>query len=276
MKKILCFALCSGVGLISAAETPAPAAKPVRVAVINGMMMTGLWPKVTEMFEAESGYKVEIAATGERPILDKAFREGHIDLITMHSGDITTTLVADGFTTNMRPWAMNELVILGPKNDPAGIRGMKDGVAAIKKISAGSKFVDFNDIGSREVAQSLWQKAGIDPRGEWLIKDESKNKFEILQFARQKGAYVIVGRIPARMGRMPAEGMDIMVEGDPAMRRPFIVMEANPKKIAAANVTGARALSDFLLSAKVQNFLAEFGAKEHGGLPLFYPVAPLP
>ena len=196
--------------------------------------MTGLWPKLTAMFETESGYKVEIAATGERPVLDKAFREGQIDLITMHSGDITTTLVADGFTTNMRPWAMNELlVILGPKNDPAGIRGMKDGVAALKKISAGFKFVDFNDIGSREVAQSLWQKAGIDPRGDWLIKDESENKFEILQFARQSGAYVIVGRIPARMGRMPAEGMEIMVEGDPVMRRPFIVMEANPKNFQA-------------------------------------------
>jgi tungstate transport system substrate-binding protein len=241
--------------------------------VINGMMMTGLWQKITEMFETESGYKVEVAATGERPALDSAFREGNIDLITMHSGDITTTLVADGYATNMRPWALNELVIVGPKADPVGIRGMHDGAAALKKISTSGKFVDFNDIGSREVAQSLWQKAGLDPRGPWLMKDESEHKFQILQFARSKDAYVVVGRIPALMGRMPNEGMEILVESDPAMRRPYIVMEANPKKIAGANVAGARALADFLLSTKVQRFLSEFGSKEHGGLPLFYPVA---
>ncbi len=254
-------------------SAPSPAPKTVRVAVINGMMMTGLWPEVAKMFEADSGYKVEVAAQGERPALDSAFREGNIDLITMHSGDITTRLVADGYATNMRPWALNELVILGPKSDPAGIRGLRDGAAALKKISTASKFVDFNDIGSREVTQSLWQSAGLDPRGSWLLKDESENKFEIVQFARQHDAYVIVGRIPALMGRMPAEGMEIMVQGDPAMRRPYIVMEADPKKFPAANAAAARALSNFLLSPKVQALLAEFGKKEHGGLPLFYPVA---
>lgn len=272
MKLFRIFACCI-LALLTTAETPPPGSKVVRVAVINGMVMTGLWPKIAEMFEADSGYKVEVVAAGERPTLDSAFRAGNIDLITMHSGDITTTLVADGYATNMRPWAMNELVILGPRDDPAGIRGMHDGAAALKKISTSSKFVDFNDIGSREVAQSLWQKAGLDPRGDWLLKDESENKFQVLQFARQHEAYVVVGRIPARMGRMPAEGMEILVEGDPAMRRPYIVMEANPKKFPNANLAGARALSNFLLSPTVQKFLAEFGSKEHNGIPLFYPVA---
>jgi tungstate transport system substrate-binding protein len=273
MKRTLQIILIGLMAVSASAENPTPPPKTVRVAVINGMMMTGLWPKITEMFEAESGYKIELAATGERPALDNAFRQGHVDLITMHSGDITTRLVADGYATNMRPWALNELVIVGPKADPAGVRGWHDGVAALKKISTSAKFVDFNDIGSREVVQSLWQRAGLDPRGAWFLKDESENKFEILQFARSKQAYVVVGRIPARMGRMPSEGMEVMVEGDPAMRRPYLVMEANPQKVADANVAGARALSDFLMTLKVQKFLSEFGSKEHGGLPFFYPIA---
>ncbi len=124
------------VSLIVVAEpTPTPTPKIVRVAVINGMMMTGLWPRLVEMFEADSDYKVEIAATGERDALNTAFRAGGIDLITMHSGDITTTLAADGFTTKMRPWTLNELVIVGPKSDPAGIKGLRDGAAALRKIS---------------------------------------------------------------------------------------------------------------------------------------------
>jgi tungstate transport system substrate-binding protein len=83
---------------------------------------------------------------------------------------------------------------------------------------------------------------------------------------------VVVGYIPARMQKMNAEGMEILVKGDPVMRRPFIVMEANPKKVPHANTAGARALSDFLMSAKVQNFLLEFGRQTNGPGPLFFPV----
>src|SRR5215469_16316265 len=69
----------------------------VRCAVIGGMTMTGLWPAIAKMFEEQSGYKIEVVATGPRPILDHAMRAGKVDLLTMHSGDITTDLVADGF-----------------------------------------------------------------------------------------------------------------------------------------------------------------------------------
>jgi hypothetical protein len=87
---------------------------------------------------------------------------------------------------------------------------------------------------------------------------------------------VIVGYIPARLGKMNPAGMEILVRGDPAMRRPFIVMEANPQRFPQANHAGARALSDFLLSPKVQSFLAEFGQKTTGRGPLFHPVAAPP
>jgi len=75
------------------------------------------------------------------------------------------------------------------------------------------------------------------------------------------------------MGKMYAEGMEILVKGDPVMRRPFIVMEANPQRVPRANYAGARALSDFLLSAKIQSFLLEFGRQTNGPGPLFFPVA---
>jgi tungstate transport system substrate-binding protein len=83
---------------------------------------------------------------------------------------------------------------------------------------------------------------------------------------------VLVGFIPAQTGKMPAENMEILVKGDPIMRRPFIVMEANPGKLPLTNSTGARALSDFLLSDRVQSFLSEFGGRNGGLQPLFFPV----
>jgi tungstate transport system substrate-binding protein len=245
----------------------------VRCAVIGGMTMTGLWPEITKMFEAETGYRTEIVVTGPRPELDKAMREGKVDLLTMHSGDITTDLVADGFGVNMRPWTRNELCILGPPDDPAHVRGMTNGADALRKISeTKSRFVDFQGIGSRELTHTLWRLAGTDPKGEWVLRDDTVSKWNILQFARSNNAYVVVGYIPAQMGKMPAEGMEILVKGDPVMRRPFIVMETNPKKFPRANFTGARALSAFLLSSNVQNFLLEFGRQTNGPGPLFFPV----
>ncbi len=245
----------------------------VRCAVIGGMTMTGLWPEIAKMFEAQSGYKVDVVATGPRPVLDAAMRAGKVDLLTMHSGDITTDLVADGFGTNMRPWTRNELCIVGPPDDPAHVRGMTNGAAALRKIAeAKARFVDFQGIGSRELAHNLWRLAEIEPKGDWVLRDDTVSKWNILQFARTNGAYVVVGYIPAQMGKMPAAGMEILVRGDPVMRRPFIVMEANPKKFPQANHAGARALSDFLVSNKVQAFLLEFGGQTNGPGPLFFPI----
>lgn len=247
--------------------------RTIRCAIIGGMTMTGLWPELARMFEADTGFKVEVVAAGPRPVLDEAFRAGKADLLTMHSGDITTDLVADGFGINMRPWTRNELCIVGPTEDPAHIRGMTSGVAALRAIAAAkARFVDFHGIGSRELTHTLWRLAGIEPKGDWVLRDDSRTKTDILQFARAHRAYVIVGYIPARMGKMNADGMEILVRGDPVMRRPYIVMEANPQKLAGVNHVGARALADYLLSAKVQAFLMHFGVNVPGGGPLFYPV----
>ena len=247
--------------------------RPVRVAVINGMLMAGLWQEVTDRFTKETGWPVEIAATGERNILDAAFREGGIDLISMHSGDVTSNLVADGFTTDMKPWARNELVIVGPEDDPAGIKGSHDGVAALKQIvERGAKFVDFRDIGSREIFHSLMEKSGVEPDSKWLVQDFAEHKRAILMYAQQQHAYGIVGSLPVRFGKMSSEGMTVVVQGDPAMRKPYMVMVANPKKFPDANHEGAAALSAYLLSEATQKFLLTYGATKEGAAPFFFPV----
>jgi tungstate transport system substrate-binding protein len=275
-KSLLAFALLAALIPLSCnrkSEAPADT-RVVRCAVIGGMTMTGLWYQIAKMFEAKTGYQVQVIVTGPRPILDAAMRAGKVDLLTMHSGDITTDLVADGYGIDMRPWARNELCIVGPPDDPAHIRGMTNGAAALQKIAAAqAHFVDFADIGSRELVHTLWQLSGVEPHGDWLLQDQTVSRWNILQYARSNDAYVVVGYIPTQIGRMPATGMEIMVRGDPAMRRPFIVMETNPKKFPQANYTGAKALSDFLLSPDVQNFLLQFGTSTNSPGPLFFPVA---
>ena len=250
-----------------------PDPKVVRTAVIGGMMLTGLWPEIVRIFEEETDYEAVVVETGQRPMLDKAIRAGKVDVLTMHSGDVTTNVVADGYGLNMRPWARNDLVIVGPKSDPAGVRELRDGVEAFKRIfAAKANFVDNRGIGPRELGHSLWRKAGITPKGDWLLQDQSNDHLEILKFAEDRNAYVIVGRNPILMGKLPLGNMEILVDQDPQMRRPYVVMEANPVKCPDANCPGARAFSDFLLSEKVQSFLVTFGKDRLKGENAFDPV----
>jgi len=252
----------------------------VRVVVIGGMTReVDLWPAVARKFEEKTGYRVELVDTGTVEVIAETFAAGEADLLTMHSSDATTNLVADGYGANMRPWAHNELVIMGPKTDPAGIQGMTDGVEALKKIAAAgelglARFVDLWGSGKREVAQDLWTRTGIYPVNKtWFVKDASDSENRQLVYAASLGnAYCVFGRVPVVGGKVNTGGLRIMVEGDLAMQRPYIVMEANPERFPCANHVGARKLSTFLLSREIQDFLPQYRVDEFLGLPPFYPL----
>lgn len=248
--------------------------KVIRVAVIGGMTQSGMWPELTSAFEKDSGMKLELIVTGPKAVISEPFRKGEIDLITLHSSDEATDLVAHGYGTNMRPWARNEHTIVGPSDDPAGIRGMKSGAEALKKIAATkSNIVDFYGPGSREVTHKLWQRAGLKPEGEWVLKDESKSPQQIVEFAETKHAYVVVGKIPVLNGKIPkGNSMEVLVQGDPDMRRPYVVVEVNPAKFPKANATGAKVLADWMAGEKGQEFIRAFGRQQPGGIPLFHPA----
>jgi tungstate transport system substrate-binding protein len=266
---ILLLTLLCGVG------ARAEEKRPIRVAVIGGMTMTGMWQELAAKFEADSGWKTTLVITGPKSVIAEPLKRGEVDLLTMHSSDQTTDLVADGFGTNLRPWARNEHTIVGPASDPAGIRGMKDGAEALKKIAAArAPFVDFYGPGSRELTHKLWQRAGLKPEGDWVLKDGSPSPQEIVAFAEKKQAYVVVGRIPVTNGKMPIGKMEVLVQGDPEMRRPFVVIEVNAQKYPQANSAGARVLADWLVGPPGQTFLVEYARKSAGGIALYFPVTP--
>ncbi|MBN8710580.1 MAG: hypothetical protein BGO12_00135 [Verrucomicrobia bacterium 61-8] len=262
---------------VSCHRNPHPADDTVRVAIIGGFATTGMWDEVTAEFTRQTGIPVEVVSTGPKEIIDKAFRQGGIDLITLHSSDVATNLVADGLGVSMKPWARNELVIVGPPEDPAKIRGLKSGAEAMARIAAArAPFVEARNVGSQTISAHLWKLAGIRPEGDWLIRDESPVSQRVVEFAAERRAYVIVGRIPMLSGKIPNAGMEILVEGDPEMRRPYVVIKANPARQLGRNPAGARKLAEFLTSPAGQRALSRFAERQGGNAPIFYPVEPLP
>lgn len=248
----------------------------VKVGIIGGMVYSGLWAEVSTRFEAKTGYKIELVKSDVRPKIIPLMETGAVDLLTMHSGDITTNLVADGHGINMRPWTRNGLVIWGPKDDPAGIRGLTNGSEAMKRIAqTQSNWIDFRGIGSREMSHTLWKNAGIKPQGKWVLKDTLKGGTQLLKQVAKLNAYIVTGRMPGIIGRwQQTPELEMLVDKDPYMNRPYIVVETNPVRHPGVNYKGARALSEFLFSSEIQAFLLTFDGKVDDGIPLFYPVWP--
>ncbi len=165
--RILCMGVAAAMLLTLSKEGKAdkPDSKTVRVAVIGGMTMTPLWGEIQKRFEAETGIKIDIVVTGEKPALARAMKEGKVDFLTMHSSDATTNLVADGWARDLRPWAKNDLVIIGPTSDPAGISGMKAFKSSLDVI--GNNIANVNTVAYKAARASFfttssdWKLVGI-------------------------------------------------------------------------------------------------------------------
>lgn len=265
--------LISLLGILHPCAAQAAEKKPVRVAVIGGMTLGGMWPALAEKFTKDTGWPVELVTSGPKAVLAEALEGGSVDLVTLHASDEATEMIANGFARDSEPWARNEHCIMGPASDPAGIRGMTDGAAALKKIAESrSPFVDFMGPGSREVSHRLWKAAGVEPKGDWVLKDESPAPQGVVEFAASKNAYVIVGRIPILKGKIPSPGMEVMVQGDSAMRRPYVVMVADEKKFPLSNQAGAKALHAWMTGEPGQVFLREYALLTPDAPHLFFPA----
>ncbi len=191
----------------------------------------------------------------------------------MHASDTIINLVADGYALDPQPWMRNDLILVGPPEDPAGIKGMTDAPEALKKIAlAKAPFVVHASLGAQEVLHELCRIAGVDldPMTTTILLEDRQR--QVLKFAAEKKAYTLIGRIPFRTGKLPSNGMVLMVQGDDRMRRPYVVAVASPDRIAGARYNAARKLAAFLRSPATQDWIAGFGRGKIDDLPLFFPV----
>jgi tungstate transport system substrate-binding protein len=254
--------------------TTSPSTRPtIRCAVIGGMFFSGFWQALSARYEAESGVHVEMVAAGPKDDIRKVFLGAGVDVITMHASDTMVNLVADGYAVDPQPWLRNDLIVVGPPDDPAGIRGMTDAAAALRKIAAAkSPFVVHSSLGAQEVLLNILEANGIqlDAANTTVLFDDQQR--DVLAIAAGKHAYTLVGRIPFRIGRLPSAGMELMVQGDPRLRRPYLVAVANPQRMGNVHEGMARRFAEFLRLPDTQQWIGTWGVGQIDSLPVFFPV----
>ena len=272
MKRVLLALLLAACGSKSTTEPPptpaVPAHQTIKVAVIGGMLQTGFWQEVAARFERSTGHEIELVASGPKPIVVAAFKKGGIDLITVHASDAMVNLVADGLARDPQPWVRNDLVIVGPAADPAKIKGEKDAAEALRKIiAAKAPLLVAATLGGDGVLHDLAEdnQLELDPKA--TVRFTGEDQHQILAQAKELGAYTIIGRIPFIMGKLKADGIELMVRGDPRLRRPYLV------EVSTSANPAAQVLADYLRSPETQAFIASYGAGKYDDGPLFFPIA---
>jgi tungstate transport system substrate-binding protein len=272
----LAWATACGAPAVVVGPEPAADAQvtgPVRVAVIGGMSTTGFFQAAATRFTHDTGIAVDIVATGPKDVLAAAVRAGQVDLVTLHSCDTFANLAADGYVLDLQPWLRNDLLLVGPPDDPAQVRG-SDAVEAMRRIvRARAPFVLHPSLGVNEVLRDLTHEGGVDldPEATTVVL---KERFRpVLQLAEEKHAYVVVGRVPFRNGKQPHTTLVPLVERDPRLRRPYLVAVVNPQRVPTARLAAARVLQAWLRSTATQAWVAEYGRGQIDDQPLFLPVA---
>lgn len=232
---------------------------------------SGLLNILLPAFERESGIKTEVYATGSGKALEAA-KKGKADVVLTHTRTLEDQFIAEGYGINASEVMYNEFVLVGPLDDPAGLKGSTDIVKAFKTIASKKVlFISRGDMsGTNEREVEIWNLAGVRPAGE-LYKEAKAGMIRTLQIASQEKGYCLTV-LSTYLHKKSELRLQIVVEGDKRLRNPYRVIAVNPQKVSGVNYKNAMAFIDFLISDQIQAKIAELGVKETGQ-QYFFPSA---
>ena len=245
------------------------------VASTTSTQDSGLFGHILPLFKAATGIEVRVVAQGTGQALDTG-RRGDADVLFVHAKAQEEKFVADGFGVKRFPVMYNDFVLIGPKSDPAGIKGQSDIVAALQTIKAkASPFISRGDRSGTHIAElDLWKAAGIDiakDKGPWY-KEIGQGMGAALNTASASNAYVLADRGTWISFKNRGE-LDIVVQGDKRLFNQYGVMLVNPAKHPHVKKEPGQAFIDWLVSPAGQKAIADYKIE---GQQLFFPNATTP
>lgn len=230
---------------------------------------SGLFAHLLPAFKKSSGLDVKVVALGTGQALDMA-RRGDADVVFVHDQDAEEKFVAEGFGLKRLPVMYNDFVLIGPKADPAGVKG-KDIVAALGKVAkANGSFVSRGDKSGTHAAElRYWKMTGSEAQKGGGYKECGCGMGPALNIAASTGAYVLADRGTWLNFKNRAD-LAVLVEGDQRLFNQYGVMVVNPAKHPHVKQAEAQKFADWVTSAAGQANIADY---KIGGEQLFFPNA---
>jgi len=255
------------------AATPALAQdKSIVVASTTSTQDSGLFEYLLPLFKKKTGITVKVVAQGTGQALDTG-RRGDADVVFAHAKSAEEKFLAEGQGVQRFPVMYNDFVLIGPKSDPAGIKGMKDVARAFQTIKEKqASFISRGDRSGTHIAElKLWKDAGIDigkDKGHWY-KSIGQGMGAALNIANASNAYVLSDRGTWIHFKNKGD-LQILVEGDKRMFNQYGVMLVNPAKHPKVQKDLGQRFIDYLISPEGQKDIANY---KIDGEQLFYPNA---
>jgi len=248
--------------------------KSIVVASTTSTQDSGLFGHILPAFKAKTGIDVKVISQGTGQALDTG-RRGDADVVFVHARPQEEKFVADGFGVKRSAVMYNDFILIGPKSDPAGVKG-KDIESALKAIKAKeAPFVSRGDKSGTHAAElALWKAAGIavdPPPGAWY-RSIGQGMGAALNTASASNAYVLADR-GTWLSFKNRGDLDIVVEGDKRLFNQYGVILVNPAKHAHVKKDLGQQFIDWLISAEGQKAIAEY---KINGQQLFFPNATVP
>lgn len=257
-----------------AATAPAVAQdKSIVVSSTTSTTDSGLFNHLLPLFKKKTGIDVRVVSQGTGQALDTG-RRGDSDVVFVHARGQEEKFVAEGYGVKRFPVMYNDFILIGPKSDPAGIKGSKDIVAALKTIKEkAAPFISRGDKSGTHVAElNLWKAASIDvagaDKGGWY-KEIGQGMGAALNTASGSNAYVLADR-GTWLNFKNRGDLDILVEGDKRLFNQYGVILVNPEKHKTVKKAEGQAFIDWLISPEGQQAIADY---KINGQQLFFPNA---
>ena len=142
----------------------------------------------------------------------------------------------------------NDFVIIGPTDDPAGIRGMDSAAEALSKIAdTESTFVSRgDDSGTHTKERSIWEAAGITPEGDWYLS-AGQGMGAVLTMSDELQAYTLSDRATYMARQAEGLSLQVLVGGDPILFNPYGVIPVNPAKHPGIHAELGQAFAHWLI-----------------------------
>jgi tungstate transport system substrate-binding protein len=267
-------ALCTaGLGAIVVVSPPALAQdKSIVVASTTSTRDSGLFDYLLPLFKKKTGITVKVVAQGTGQALDTG-RRGDADVVFVHAKAAELKVLAEGQGVHRYPVMYNDFVLIGPKSDPAGIKGMRDVAKAFQVIKdKKATFISRGDRSGTNMAElRLWKDAAIDitkDKGPWY-KAIGQGMGAALNIAGASNSYVLSDRGTWIHFKNKGD-LTILVEGDKRMFNQYGVILVNPAKHPNVKKELGQQFIDYLISPEGQKAIANY---KINGEQLFYPNA---
>ncbi|MBP1717594.1 MAG: ABC-type tungstate transport system, solute-binding protein [Deltaproteobacteria bacterium] len=272
-RKVFCLgALALLTALLMMGNSVQAQQKNVILATTTSTQDSGLLDVLIPMFEKKTGFFVKTIAVGSGQAMAMG-QKGEADVLLVHSPAAEKKFVAEGYGVNRRLVMHNDYIVVGPAEDPAKIKGMKNTIEIFKKVaSEAALFMSRGDnSGTHAKEKSIWAAAKINPEGQKWYQQTGLGMGQTLNVASEKKGYALADR-GTYLALKKNLHLDILGEGDAILLNIYHVIEVNPAKFPKVNVSGGKAFSDFMVSKEAQDVVKTFGVEKFGS-PLFFPDA---